>query len=81
MSKKKEKPSEPVHPTIQYIEDVCKKASELGYTLNLNDQGFVWKNKNVEMSGARWMMVSVGILLLEACIYLEQKENLSIVLT
>lgn len=64
-----------VHPTILYIESVCKRASEEGFKLQLASNGFVWQDKTGQLFGQEWHLPTVQLLLLEACIALEAKQG------
>lgn len=63
-----------VHPTVTYIETVCKKASAEGFSLHIGQGGYVWKDKKGETFGEAWAL-SAPLLVLEACIAIEKKQN------
>ena len=62
------------HPTVIYIELVCKKASGEGFKLHLGQNGFAWQTKTGERFGAAWAL-NAPTLLLEACIAIEKRQN------
>ena len=62
------------HPTVTYIETVCKKASAEGISLHIGQGGYVWKDKNGDTFGAEWRL-NAHLLMLEACIGIEKKQN------
>lgn len=63
-----------VHPTVNYIETVCKKASAEGFKLHIGQGGYVWKDKNGDTFGAEWAL-DPQTLLLEACIGIETRQK------
>lgn len=62
------------HPTVIYIESVCKKASDEGFTLHIGEGGFVWKDTKGDTFGAEWNL-DPKTLMLEACIALETRQK------
>jgi hypothetical protein len=73
MSKDK---SDPRHPTVIYIEKVCKKASEEGFELALGQKGFIWQDKKSgKKFGGQWNQLEIPILMLEACIAIENNQG------
>lgn len=63
------------HPTVIYIEKVCKKASEEGFELALGQNGFIWQDKDGKKFGAQWNQLEIPILMLEACIAIENRQG------
>lgn len=68
------KDNETTHPTITYIESVCKKASDEGFKLHIGHGGYIWEDKTGEQFGEAWSL-DAPTLMLEACIGIEKKQN------
>ena len=63
-----------IHPTVTYIEKVCKKASLEGFSLHIGQGGFVWKDKAGDQFGEAWRL-DAATLMLEACIAIEKRQG------
>jgi hypothetical protein len=57
---------------IKYTEEICKKASDEGYTLQLAPGTFTWKDKTGNIFGEHWNL-DAQTMLHQACIFIQEK--------